>query len=217
MRILSIRLLCLLAILVSGCDFWPKDLQPLADSITRQVSGETSAWLLSGDIVVINVAGSPHYRETQAELEALTTDLADQVIAFSAAQLESIVITFHEEEVSEDPKEMREFIFLVMENRPVLQLGLDVDASGPLTLDEVQTRFIDPMDEALSAEQKACVLGEVESRVQMAGDPETLDPANVELLPTGTWNQLDSFAQRLILAQAITTKALFVCAERTTS
>jgi hypothetical protein len=34
----------------------------------------------------------------------------------------------------------------------------------------------------------------------------------VELLPAGAWDDLDAFAKRLFLAQAITTKALFACA-----
>ena len=214
MRFIAVTLGCLLTMLIGGCDLWPKDLKSLADSIARQVSGETSAWLLSGDIVVIDVAGSPFYREPQPELEATAIDLANQVIVSSTKPLESIIITFHEEEVSEDAERMREFIFLVIENRPVLQPDQDLDASGPLTLDEVQLRFIDPMDDTLTSEQKTCVLGEVARRARMAGDPETLDPANVEFLSAGSWSQLDSFGKRLILAQAITTKAFFVCAEQ---
>jgi hypothetical protein len=218
MRFRSFTQMFLAAILVSACDFWPRDLEPLAESITRQVSGETTAWLVAGDVLLINVANSPLYRATQSDLEALASDIAAQGIAYTAAPLESIAITFHEGEVSEDPDKMREYIFLVMENRPVLQPYLDVDATGPLTVDEVQAA-IDRMDESydrlgksLAGAHRKCVLAEVEKRVRDAGDPETLDPASMEFLTAETWYGLDGFGKRLVLMQAIMTKALFVCA-----
>ena len=214
MRLLSVKLTFLTAILVSACDFWPKDLESLAESISQQVSGEATAWLVSGDIVLIDVANSPSYQEAQTELEALATEIAKQTIEYSAAPLESIVITFHEDEISEDSKKMREFIFLVIENRPVLQPDLDDDATGPLTLIEVQTYFSDVMEESLTTEQKECVLSEVEKLARGAGDPETLDPASVEYLSAETWHALDAFSKRMILAGAITTKALFDCAQQ---
>ena len=160
--------------------------------------------------MVIDVASSPSYGKAQPELEALATDIAEQTTEYSAAPLESIVITFHEGAVSDDPDKMREFIFLVMENRPVLQPYLDFDAAGPLTPDEIQAA-VDRFGESLAEEQRKCILGEVERRAHRAGDPETLDPANVEYLTAGTWDALDAFGKRLILAQAITTSALFNC------
>ena len=51
-------------------------------------------------------------------------------------------------------------------------------------------------------------------RARDAGDPETLDPANVEFLTAETWDALDAFGKRLILTQAIITEALFLCAQR---
>ena len=213
MRLLSIKLMFLVAILVSACDFWPKDLQSLAESISQKVSGETTAWLVGGDTVVINVAGSPRYRANQSELEALATEVAGQTIGFSGAPLEAIAITFHEGTVSEDPETMREFIFLVVENRPVLQPYLDVTATGPLTPDEIQAA-IDRLGEFVTGEQRECVLGEMEKYANIAGDPETLDPARVEFLsdlPAENWNVLDAFGKRIILGQVITTKAMFFC------
>lgn len=211
MRFGSIKLCFLLVVLVSGCDLWPEDLEPLAESITQRVSGETTAWLVGGDVVVIDVASSPLYRTDPLELETLATEIAEQTVAYSTAALEGIVITFHQGAVSEDPEKMREFVFLVTENHPVLQPHLDVNATGPLTLLEVQTQFIDRMDESLTIKQRECVLEEVEKLARIAGDPETLDPASVEFLSAGTWNQLDAFGKRLILAQSITTKAFFIC------
>jgi hypothetical protein len=211
---LSVTLALMAAISVSACDLWPRDLEQFAQAVSRQVSGETTAWLVAGDVMVIMVAGSPFYRGAQSELEALATEIAEQAIVFSTTPLESIAVTFYEGEVSEDPDKMREFIFLVMENRPVLQPYLEVDATGPLTLAEVQTLFTDQLDESLTADRKQCVLTEVEKLARDAGDPETLDPARVEFLSADTWFALDSFARRIILAQAITTSALFTCSKR---
>ena len=85
------------------------------------------------------------------------------------------------------------------------------DATGPLTLDEIEANFLRLMDEPLSEEKRECVYGELEDRARAAGDPETLDPATVELLPAGEWDRLDPYGKRLILTQAITTKAFFTC------
>jgi hypothetical protein len=211
MRILTNLLVLLVVFAVSACDFWPRDLKPLAETISRQVSGETMAWLVAGDVVVINVANSPLYRKGQSELESLATGIAEQTIVHIAAPLESIAITFHEGEVSEDAEKMREFIFLVMDNRPVLQPYVDVDATGPLTAEEVQAA-IARLGDSLNGEQLECIREEVMKRAQTAGDPETLDPATVEFLTAETWRILDAFGKRLILAQAITSEAAFACA-----
>lgn len=211
MRFLSIMLGFLAAIFLSACDLWPQDLEALAESVSERVSGETTAWMVGGDVVVIDVAGSPLYRAAPLELETLATEIAEETIVFSPAPLESIAITFHEGAVSEDPDRMRQFIFLVMEGSPVLQPLLDANASGPLTVSEIRTFFIDEMGDSLTGEQRECLLEEVEKLARNAGDPETLDPASVEFLSAETWSQLDAFGRRLILAQSLTTKAIFVC------
>ena len=87
------------------------------------------------------------------------------------------------------------------------------DATGPLTLAEIEANFLNLMDEPLTGQRRECVVSELEERARAAGDPETLDPASVEFLSAETWYGLDAFAKRLILAQAITTKALFDCAQ----
>jgi len=210
-RYLSFMFVLLAAVLVGACDFWPRDLEPLAESISEQVSGKTTAWLVAGDVVVIDVAGSPYYRQDQPELETLATDIAEQTVAFVSAPLESIAVTFHEGDISENPEKQSQFIFLVMENRAVLQPYIDEDAAGPLTDDELEAS-VDRLGETVTGEQRACVLGEVKQRAKGAGDPETLDPASVELLPARAWDDLDTLSRRLFLAQAITMKAVFACA-----
>lgn len=210
----------LITLLVSACDLWPRELKPLAKSIASQAEGEATAWLLGGDMVAIDVANSPGYRMSRTELEALAAGIAEQAIAYSDAPLESILVTFHEGAASGDPEKSREFVFLVTENRPVLQPTFDFDASGPLTADEIQAA-IDRIEESyedlgkpLAPEHRECLVAEMEQRARHAGDPETLDPADVEFLGEKSWHGLDAFGKRLFLAQAITSKALFVCAAR---
>jgi hypothetical protein len=213
MRILSVSLVLLISVMVSACDFWPKELKLLAELISQEVSGETTVWLISGDVLVINVAGSPLYLAAQQDLAASATEIAEQAIGFTKAPLESIAITFHAGEVSDEREKMREFIFLVMDNQPVLQPDFDVEATGPLTADEVQAA-IDRLGETLAEDQRECVVGEVKKRAHDAGDPETLDPGSLEFLTAESWDELDAFSKRLFLTVAISTKALFVCAQR---
>jgi len=218
MRFLSLTLAIMAAILAGACDRWPTELGPLAESISREVSGEANAWLVGGDVLVIDVANSPRYRAARSDLENLASGIAAQAIAYSASPLESVVITFHEGEVSDDREKMHEFLFLVLENRPVLQPNLDPGASGPLTADEIQAA-LDNVDDAhdrlgkpMTGAYRACLRAEVEKRAKAAGDPETLDPASVEFLTAETWRPLDAFSRRLVLTQAIVSKALFTCA-----
>jgi hypothetical protein len=206
----------LLALLVSACDLWPRELEPLAESIAGRVSGATTAWLVGGDVVLIDVEGSPLFTEPRQILESTASDLAREAIAFTAGPLESIVITFHAGEVSDDPDRTREFIFLVLEGRPVLQPPLDFGATGPLTPEEVEAA-VHRLGEGVAGERRACVLGEAQRRARAAGDPETLDRGSVESLrtmPAGTWDALDGGSRRLFLAQMITTEALFDCVGR---
>ena len=89
MRILSFTMALLFTLLLSACDLWPTDLGALADSITQRVGGETTAWRVGGDVVVIDVANSPAYRSTVPELEALATEFAGQAVGASDTPLES--------------------------------------------------------------------------------------------------------------------------------
>ena len=88
--------------------------------------------------------------------------------------------------------------------------GYVFDETGPLTVAEVEANFINRM-EVRDEAQRECVLREVEQRAAAAGDPEMLDPATVEFLPESQWDSLDAQDKRLILSQAIVTKAFFEC------
>jgi hypothetical protein len=113
---------------------------------------------------------------------------------------------------------MRELIFLVWKDSPVLQPYLPPNATGPLTKEELQAavdlmdQSYDRLEKPLTEEHRKCVLEELERRARDAGDPETLDLATVEFLTSETWELLDASAKRIFLAQAITSKALFFCA-----
>jgi hypothetical protein len=206
--------------LISACDLWPKQLEPLAESISEQVSGDTTALLLGGDVVVIDVAGSPSYQIAEAELEILATGIAEQAIESTARPLESIAVTFYEDQVTGDSEKMREFIFVVMNGRPVLQPYAGANATGPLTDPEIQAavermdRSSDSLGRSLTREHKDCVLSEMQRRARDAGDPGTLDPATVEYLTSETWGLLDASAKRIFLAQALLSDSLFTCAGR---
>jgi hypothetical protein len=91
--------------------------------------------------------------------------------------------------------------------------GFVLDAKGPLTLEEVKTNLMGQTDKPFQEIRRECIDREIEKRAQAAGDPETLDPATIELLATEHWKSVGAFGRRLLLAQAILTKALFVCAQ----
>ena len=92
--------------------------------------------------------------------------------------------------------------------------GYIFDRTGPLTLEEVRANLVDRMDIELSEARRECVYREIEARVAAAGDPETLDPSTVEMLPVKEWGPLDADGKRLILSQVITTKAMSECPRR---
>ncbi len=213
MRILTIVLAGLAGLWLSACEFWPQDLDALAKSVDRQVSGKTTALLLGGDVVVIMVEGSPLYQAPPPELEAVATDIATQAVEAAGVPLESIAVTFHEEGLTDDEDRTREFIFLVQAGRPVLQPPLPALATGPLTPEEIQAS-VDRLGDGVDADQRDCVLEGLREQAAAAGNPETLDPDTQDFLSAETWAPLDAWGKRLVLSQALTTRALFDCAQR---
>ena len=89
--------------------------------------------------------------------------------------------------------------------------GYIFGATGPLTLEEVEANFLSRMDTDMTEAERECLNREVAERARAAGDPETLDPATVELLPAEHWDELDADGRRLILSQVIVTAAAFAC------
>ncbi len=219
MRTFFIVSLCLAAILTSACDILPNQLKPFEESLEQQVSGDATVWLLGGDVLVIDVVGSPSYWMQETELGGLATEIAEQAMEYAEKPLESIAITFYEGRVTDDPDKEREFIFLIMKHRPVLQPYLPRNATGPLADEEIQAAIVrmdqsyEQLEKSLTDEHRECVLKTLERRATDAGDPETLDPATVEFLTSETWYLLDASAKRIFLAQALMSEALFSCAD----
>jgi hypothetical protein len=213
----------MVVMLLSACDWWPRDLAPLAESIRQEVSGDTEAWLVGGDIAVINVSGSPVFEQPGPELEALAMSIAKQTIDFVVAPLEAVTVTFYRNAMTDDGEDMAEFIFLVEDGAAVRPWAMDPDVSGPLTDVELESS-IDRFDEAYDGpegtwtpQKRDCVLAEAKARAAAAGDPESLNPAtlpSLEGVSPLTWNALDDFGRRLLLVQVITTEALFACVGR---
>ncbi len=210
----------LLALLLSACDWWPRSLEPLAESIRQELSGDTEAWLVGGDIAVINVAGSPAFGRPEPELEALALELAEQTIEFVETPLEAVTVTFYRNAMTDEGDDRAEFIFVVEDGQLVHTQLVDPDASGPLTdaeleasIDSFEATHDGPGD-IWTPEQRDCVLEEAKQRAATAGDPESLDPTTVSSLESVsplTWKALDDFGRRLLLVQVITTEALFAC------
>lgn len=210
----------LVAMLVTACDWWPRDLESLAESISEELSGDTEAWLVNGDIAVINIVGSPAFEQPGPALEARALAIAEQAIEFVERPLEGVTVTFYRNALTDDGEDMADFVFIVEDGKPVQPLGLDLEASGPLTDAELEAS-IGAFDDAYEGpegswtpERRDCVLAEAKARAAAAGDPESLDPASVASLDglnTLTWKTLDDFGRRLLLVQVITTEALFAC------
>lgn len=90
--------------------------------------------------------------------------------------------------------------------------SVDQNGNGPLTMSELQINIPSAIDKQLSDVQRSCVIKAIERLANEAGDPETLNPANVAYLPDQeSWSQLNSSSKRIILAQAITSRSFAVC------
>lgn len=90
--------------------------------------------------------------------------------------------------------------------------SIDEDAVGPLTLSELQINIPAELDSELTPQSRTCFLRQIGELAAAVGDPETLDPSEVAYLPTdGSWNDLTAFNKRVILAQAIVSRAITFC------
>lgn len=83
---------------------------------------------------------------------------------------------------------------------------------GPLTLEELQINIPAELDSMLTTRKRNCFIEKIGELAEQAGDPETLDPADVAYLPTdGTWDELTFYGRRNLLAQAIVSRAIIFC------
>ncbi|MEM8792145.1 MAG: hypothetical protein AAGE80_11040 [Pseudomonadota bacterium] len=96
------------------------------------------------------------------------------------------------------------------DEKPFFSVGKRTE--GPLTLDELQINIPAELDSMMTDETRACFLRKIGELAAKAGDPETLDPAEVAYLPTdGSWDDLTIYARRGILAQAVISRAIALC------
>ena len=84
--------------------------------------------------------------------------------------------------------------------------------NGPLTSEEIQ-EFTSSMKESIGDEVTDCLSKEAAVRAAKIGDPETLDPTTVELLPVNQWAALDKSGKRLILTQVVINQAIPFCTQ----
>lgn len=89
---------------------------------------------------------------------------------------------------------------------------IDKNASGPLTMPELQVNVPQELDAQYTESMRTCFQATVEDLASSAGDPESLDPSSVTFLPTdGSWQELTKFHKRNLLAQAIISEAGVLC------
>lgn len=103
------------------------------------------------------------------------------------------------------------FLFIISGCGDLLSKSV-FDADGSITEDEIQ-HFLSGIKEAvqLTEKQERCIYSEVKERAEKLGDPDTLDPSSVELLPVKEWKALDKAGKRLILTQVIVNQASQPC------
>jgi hypothetical protein len=91
---------------------------------------------------------------------------------------------------------------------------IDENATGPLTMDELQFTVPAEMKKLMSARTIDCWREAIEKQAQEAGDPAAIDPTESELLSVlepEQWAALKPHMKRAILAQALMSSALREC------
>lgn len=81
---------------------------------------------------------------------------------------------------------------------------------GPVSAAEIEVLTSD-MAALVGAEVAACVKKEALVRATQVGDPKTLDPKAVDLMPAEGWDRLDKPGKRLILTQVVINQAIAPC------
>ena len=91
----------------------------------------------------------------------------------------------------------------------------DRNATGPLTLNELQIDIPDDVERWMTDSKKACFFDAVERRAIEAGDPADIDPDDFPYwggeVSRDDWSQHSSYMQRVLLAQGIVSWAMMDC------
>ena len=92
---------------------------------------------------------------------------------------------------------------------------VDENATGPLTLAELQIDIPSDVERWMSKDKKACFMNAVERRAQEAGDPASLDPNDFPYwggnVDQEEWSGHTRHIQRVLLAQAVVSWAMMDC------
>lgn len=92
---------------------------------------------------------------------------------------------------------------------------VDPQATGPLTLAELQISIPRDIDARMSGTQRACFFAAVQRRALEAGDPADIDPDDFPYwdnkVDRESWRGLTNRMQRALVAQAIISWAMIDC------
>ena len=94
---------------------------------------------------------------------------------------------------------------------------VDANASGPLTLEELQISVPTHIADDLNEREMNCYLQTIDQEIAEAGDPATINPEEMSHwggeVSLSDWAGLSPYQQRVLLAQAIIGGALGNCLE----
>lgn len=92
---------------------------------------------------------------------------------------------------------------------------VDRNASGPLTLVELQINIPKKINAKLTDSRRSCFFDAVKKRAFEAGDPAILDPDDFSYwngkISRADWSQQSNYIKRVLLAQAIISWAMADC------
>ena len=92
---------------------------------------------------------------------------------------------------------------------------VDRNATGPLTLAELQINIPQEISDELTEDRRSCFFDSVKRRALEAGDPASLDPDDFPYwngeLSRADWSRQSNRMKRVLLAQAIISWAMIDC------
>ena len=92
---------------------------------------------------------------------------------------------------------------------------VDINATGPLTLVELQINIPEKINAELTESRRSCFFDSVKKRAFEAGDPASLDPDDFPYwngkISRADWSQQSNHMKRVLLAQAIISWAMADC------
>ena len=94
---------------------------------------------------------------------------------------------------------------------------VDPNATGPLTMEELQINVPERIANDLNDRELNCYLQTIDREITEAGDPSAINPEQMThwdgKVSLSDWAQLSAYQQRMLLAQAIIGGAMGGCLE----